>query len=163
MNKMPHKMLPAMLILLFLLLIAVVAFVYATKDQRHLVISCSFDTSVYDHVKGTDLRKNTHLYLYSNGTGFRTEHGFVDHNNLRYYLDRDSMFIFDDPDGDGTATLEYTQVYKRDHDSLQQSTWGAVSTPGYKLYITLSEIAPNLYLFRERGIPRDICPSIVSE
>ncbi|RTP97274.1 hypothetical protein EKN38_22285 [Enterobacter sp. WCHEn045836] len=162
MIKIPHKRLPAALMIFSFLLIVMIALLYVTEWQRRLVLSCSFDISFYDSENDTDLKKNTHLYYYSDGTGFRTEKGLVDQNNIRYYIDRDIHFTYADKDRDGTFTLEYTQVYKREHDNLPKDVWGTGSTPGTKFYFSLSEIAPELYLFRERGTPVMICPSVIS-
>lgn len=138
------------------------AFFYHKKNHNRLLLSCNFDVHVHDQTNAVRLDKNTHLFYYSSGNGFRTEKGIIDINKDRYYLDRDIHFVFDDSDQDGTMTLEYTRRDKRANDNAPDNTWGAESLPGTKYYFSVSEIVPGIYLFRERGQPITICSSHVN-
>ncbi|EKS6735995.1 hypothetical protein ACM93F_004022 [Enterobacter ludwigii] len=130
---------------------------FSLKPGHRQILNCNFDAFMYDRQHKTMLNKKTHLYFYADGSGFRTESGFLDTDSGRKFMDRDIHFVFSDRDKDGTITLKYTQTERRIHDNAPDNVWGTESTPGTTYYLTVTEIGPKMYLFRERGTPLSIC------
>ncbi|OUC37000.1 putative membrane protein [Enterobacter sp. J49] len=144
----------------FLTLLFIIAVLFLLKPVHRQVLSCSFDAFMYDRQHKAMVNKNTHLYFYADGSGFRTERGYIDTDKGRMFIDRDVRYEFSDKDGDGIFALKYTRFDRRIHDNAPDNIWGTESAPGTTYYMTITVIGPGIYLFRERGTPLSICTSV---
>ncbi|HHR5881713.1 TPA: hypothetical protein ACS7XF_001661 [Providencia alcalifaciens] len=159
MIKIPKK--PALFALGFVS-IAIMIFVYFNYKSKHkdLILACdNFNVFIYDNSNLMHLKKNIHLYLYSDSSGLRTEKGIIDNEKTgdRYFLDRD--IILKHTEKRNTSIFEHRKLIKRPYDNAPDGIWGAEYTPDIMQYITITEIAPDLFLFKERSSPISICHS----
>ncbi|ELY3855936.1 hypothetical protein AB6H27_12910 [Providencia huaxiensis] len=142
--------------------IALMLFVYFNYKAKHkdLILACdNFNVFIYDNSNLMHLKKNIHLYLYADNSGLRTEKGIIDNEKTgdRYFLDRD--IILRHTEKRKIVIFEHQKLIKRPHDNAPDGIWGAEYTPEIMQHITITEISPDLFLFKERSSPIAICHS----
>ena len=60
-------------------------------------------------------------------------------------------------DDDNVIVLSYTKTWRRHNDNTPDEKWGGFARPTARYYLTISELAPAVWLIQDRLYPTYIC------
>lgn len=109
--------------------------------------------------KASEVKVNAvaQFYFHRDGTGFTTYKGAARAGGQNLIVDRDVDFTWAQRDDDKVIVLSYTKTWRRHNDNTPDEQWGSFAYPTARYYLTISELAPSVWLIQDRRYPTYIC------
>lgn len=99
----------------------------------------------------------TQFYFHRDGTGITTYKGAATTGGQAMMVDRDVNFTWKPRNDAGIIALTYTKTIRRHNDNTPDSVWGDFAQIGARYYLTITEVAPSVWLIKDRKYPTYLC------
>ncbi|WP_312284216.1 hypothetical protein [Yokenella regensburgei] len=129
-------------------------------SRKQDVLACTTEFNfTRNQGKTSEVRVNTvaQFYFHRNGTGVTTYKGATSSRGQPMMIDRDVNFVWKPLSDAGAMTLTYTQTTRRHNDNTPDGVWGSFAQSGARYYLTISQVAPAVWLIQDRFYPTYIC------
>ncbi|MBN5310973.1 hypothetical protein JY476_09820 [Serratia marcescens] len=131
-----------------------------TKTEQRDMLACT-TTFIFTRNAGkaSEVRVNvlTQFYFHRDGTGITTYKGGASIREQAMMVDRDVNFTWKPHSDTGIIELTYTDTVRRHNDNTPGSVWGDFARSGTRYYLTISEVAPSVWLIQDRKYPTYLC------
>ncbi|WP_407199416.1 hypothetical protein [Citrobacter koseri] len=125
------------------------------SNKRNEILFCESMIYQYDSQNQMEVNRITQYFYYSDGEGMKTDKGVVNINGNKFKINRDIYFSYKNTING--LHITYIKVYKRPDDNLPNDIWGLYGHEGLNYLLSVSEIAPGVYSFKDRGKVSAIC------
>lgn len=140
-------------------LLLVSVFFY-TKNERRYRLACTTDFIFTRNAgKANEVRVNavTQFYFHRDGTGVTTYKGAASTVEQAMLVDRDVDFTWKPLSDSGVIELTYTKTVRRHNDNTPDSVWGEFARSKTRYYLTITRVAPSVWLIQDRTYPTYLC------
>lgn len=151
------------IVLLIVFSAASLVFINNKSIHKHLLLKCYGNAlTIREDSNETESKINTtsSIFLYSNGEGIFTQVGRLIVKNRTYAIDRVHKIDYSDSDNDGVYTMKMHNMVKRAGDNLPENIpvpYNLLHESPPLLYVNITEVGANLYLFKESHVPLFLC------
>ena len=150
---------------LFITVIFVIAgvlsiYFYYPVAERKTIFSCTTElTLVRNYGMESTVKVNvvSQFYFYNNKTGVTSYKGAAETQGKSTLVDRDVNYIWEEINSTNVIRLTYKDTMRRHNDNVPDEVWGDFARPGTSYYITLTEVAPTIWLIQDRKYPTYLC------
>lgn len=135
-------------------------FYFSGSVGKKDVLACSTEFNfTRNEGKPSEVKVNTvaQFYFHRDGTGLTTYKGAASAGGQCLIVDRDVDFTWQQRDDDNVIVLSYTKTWRRHNDNTPDAQWGSFANPTARYYLTISELAPSVWLIQDRRYPTYIC------
>ncbi|AXX20977.1 hypothetical protein FKD06_22665 [Serratia sp. SRS-8-S-2018] len=135
-------------------------FLSHTRTEKQDMLACTTKfifTRNAGKVSEVKVNVMTQFYFHRDGTGITTYKGAASTRELATMVDRDVNFTWRPRNDAGIIELTYTKTLRRHNDNTPDNVWGDFARRGTRYYLTISEVAPSVWLIQDRKYPTYLC------